>query len=94
MVDAVRQVEGVVPDKPVTARYDRMGDSSMVFSVEYWVESIADERAVPDRVNSALQQVLDASGIKMPYPTQNVNFQVKPETVSPLSQAFRVPPSE
>jgi small-conductance mechanosensitive channel len=85
----VRQVEGVVPDKPVTARYDRMGDSSMGFSVEYWVESIAEERPVSDRVNAALQQALDAAGIEMPYPTQNVNFQVEPETVSRLSQAFR-----
>ena len=94
MVDAVRQVEGVVPDKPVTARYDRMGDSSMGFSVEYWVESIAEERPVSDRVNAALQRALDAAGIKMPYPTQNVNFQVEPETVTRLSQAFREPRPE
>jgi small-conductance mechanosensitive channel len=85
MVDTVRQVEGVVLDKPVMARYDRMGDSSMIFSMEYWVESIADERAVPDPVNRALQQALDIAGIKMPYPMQNVHFQVEPETVSRLS---------
>jgi small-conductance mechanosensitive channel len=93
IVDTVRQVEGVVLDKPVRARYGAMGDSSMIFSAEWSVESIADERPVVDRVNTALQQALDAAGIKMPYPTQNVNLQVEPETVSRLSEAFREPRS-
>ena len=66
----------------------------MIFTVDYWVESIADEWSVADRVHRALQQALDAAGIEVPYPTQNVNFQVEPETVSSLSQAFREPRPE
>ena len=93
IVDTVRQVKGVVLEKSVRARYGAMGDSSMIFSAEWSVESIADERPVVDRVNTALQQALDAAGIKMPYPTQNVNLQVEPETVSRLLEAFGEPRS-
>ena len=39
IVDAVRQVEGVLPDKPVDAIYNEMGDSSMIFRVRWWVST-------------------------------------------------------
>jgi small-conductance mechanosensitive channel len=65
IVEAVRQVEGVLADRPVHARYVEMSEVAMVYRVE-WVESIAAEREVVDRVTSALQGALDAAGIEMP----------------------------
>ena len=35
MIDAVRQVAYVLPDKPVDARYVEIGDSAMVFRVRW-----------------------------------------------------------
>ena len=42
-----------------------------------------------DRVNIALQKVLDEAGIDMPYPTQSLNAQMDPETAERVSQALR-----
>jgi hypothetical protein len=56
--------------------------------VRWWIESYVDTRRVIDRVNTALQEALDAAGIKSPYPTQSVNLQVEPETVDRLSRAW------
>ena len=47
IVDAVRQVEDVLEDKPVDALYNEMGDSAMVFRVRWWIESYTDSRRVP-----------------------------------------------
>jgi MscS family membrane protein len=87
IVDAVCQVEGVLPEKPVDALYNEMGDSAMIFRVRWWIESYVDTRRVVDRVHTALQHALDAAGIESPYPTQNLNVQVDRETDEQLTQA-------
>jgi small-conductance mechanosensitive channel len=87
VVDVVRGVEGVLPDRPVDALYVEMGDSAMIFRVRWWIESYEDTRRLYDRVHTAPQEALDAAGIECPYPIQNVNLQVEPETVGRLSQA-------
>ncbi|HFD39024.1 MAG TPA: mechanosensitive ion channel family protein, partial [Anaerolineae bacterium] len=76
IIETVRQVEGVLPDKPVDALYNEMGDSAMIFRVRWWIESYSDTRRMFDRVHTALQKALDEAGIEMPYPTQNVNVQM------------------
>jgi small-conductance mechanosensitive channel len=91
IVETVRQIEGVLQDKPVDALYHEMGDSAMTFRVRWWIESYADTRRVIDRVNTALQQTLDDAGIEMPYPTEAVYVQILPEMAERLAQAFREP---
>jgi small-conductance mechanosensitive channel len=76
IITAVQQVEGVLPDKPVDALYNEMGDSAMIFRVRWWIESYIDTRRVIDRVHTALQYALDEAGIETPFPTQNVRLQV------------------
>jgi small-conductance mechanosensitive channel len=88
IVEAVRQVEGVLPDKPVDALYVEMGDSAMIFRVRWWIESYEDTRRVFDKVHRALQRALDEAGIECPYPTQALNLQVEPESVDQISRAF------
>jgi MscS family membrane protein len=85
IVAAVRQVEGVLPDKPVDALYADMAASSMVFRVRWWIESYADTFHVVDRVHTAIQGALEAAGIESPYPTQNVNLKVTAETAAQIS---------
>jgi len=87
IVDAVRQVEGVLPDRPVDALYNEMDDWAMVFRVRWWIESYVDTRRVVDRVHTALQHALDAAGIESPYPTQNFNLQVDRESAERLAEA-------
>jgi potassium efflux system protein len=89
IVDTVRQVEGILPDKPVDVLYSEMGDEAMDFRVRWWIDSYADTRRVTDRVLRALQAALDEAGIDMPNPTQDFNLLVGPETADHLLEAFR-----
>jgi len=89
IVEVVRGVEGVLQDRPVDALYHEMGESAMVFCVRWWIESYVDTRRVYDRVNTALQEALDAAGIEMPYPTHVSNLQVDSDTAERLSRALR-----
>jgi MscS family membrane protein len=77
IVDTVRQVEGVLPDRPVDALYVEMGDSAMVFRVRWWIESYRDTRRMFDKVHTALQYALDEAGIECPFPTQTLNLHVE-----------------
>jgi len=74
LVDTVRKVEGVLPEKPVDALYVTMGDSAMTFRVRWWIHSYIDTRRIFDRVNTALQIALDNAGIKCPFNTLDINI--------------------
>jgi small-conductance mechanosensitive channel len=87
IVDTVRQVEGVLTDRPVDALYIEMGDSAMVFRVRWWIESYRDTRRMFDKVHTALQHALDRAGIDCPFPTQTLNLQIKSEVAEYVSQA-------
>ncbi len=89
IVDTVRQVEGVLPDRPVDALYVEMGDSAMVFRVRWWIESYRDTRRMFDKVHTALQYALDEAGIDCPFPTQTLNLQMNSEVAERISQTFR-----
>jgi MscS family membrane protein len=91
LVDTVRGLEFVLPDKPVDALYIEMGDSDMIFRVRWWIESYVDTRRVVDRVHTAIQNALDEAGIESPYPTQSLNLQLEAETIEQLSKALRKP---
>jgi MscS family membrane protein len=76
ILDTVRQVEGVLPDRPVDALYNEMGASAMTFRVRWWIPTYADTRRVYDRVNTALQNALDEAGIEMPFTTYDINVKM------------------
>jgi small-conductance mechanosensitive channel len=86
IIHTVRQVEGILPDKPVDALYNEMGDSSMTFRVRWWIQSYEDTRLIYDRVNTALQHALDAAGIDMPFTTYDLNVNLDAEKASQMSQ--------
>ena len=75
--EAVREVEGVLPDKNVDVWFTEFGDSSMTFRVRWWVETYADKRRVTDSVNATIQEVASRESIDMPNPTYNVDNQLK-----------------
>jgi MscS family membrane protein len=89
IVDTVRQVEGVLLDKPVDALYIDMGDSAMIFRVRWWIESYVDTRQMFDKVHTALQHALDEAGIECPFPTQTLNLQFEPQVIEQTSPALR-----
>jgi small-conductance mechanosensitive channel len=88
LIDTVRQVAGVLPEKPVEALYVEMGDSAMIFRVRWWIGSYVDTRRMYDRVHSALQIALDEAGIECPFPTQTLNLQVGQADLGRTSQTL------
>ena len=88
IVDTVREVKGVLPDRPVDALYNEMGESSMTFRVRWWIQSYEDTRAFYDRVNTALQNALDEAGINMPFTTYDINVKMDEENVGQISEAL------
>ena len=93
IVETVREVEGVLPDKPVDSLYIDMGDSAMIFRVRWWIESYEDTRRMYDRVNTALQGKFDAQGIDSPYPIHTMNLQVDKKTAANCLRHFEsIPP--
>ncbi len=88
IIDAVRQIEGVLPDMPVDAIYNEMGDSAMIFRVRWWIASYTGKRKMYGLVNTALQNALDAAGVDMPFPTHTTNLEIGEETAERLSQSM------
>ncbi len=74
IVDAVRQVEGILPYKPVDALYVSMAESAMIFRVRWWIESYRDTRHMFDRVNTALHRAFDEAGIVLAVNTIDINL--------------------
>ncbi len=72
IIDTVRGIPGVLPDKPVDALYIEMADFAMRFRVRWWIESYIDTRRMLDHVHTTLDQAFADSGIESPYPTQYV----------------------
>jgi small-conductance mechanosensitive channel len=89
VVDTVRDVPGVLPNRPVDALYNEMGESSMTFRVRWWIQSYEDTRRFYDRVNTALQNALDQAGVDMPFTTYDINVKMDEENVGRISEAFR-----
>jgi small-conductance mechanosensitive channel len=76
LTEAVRGVDGVLPDKNVDVLFTGFGDSSNTFRVRWWVATYADERRVTHQVCSAIQDVATKEGIDMPYTTYTLDNQV------------------
>jgi potassium efflux system protein len=89
MVDTVRRLDEVMSERPVDALYIEMGDSAMIFRVRWWMGSYVDTRRVQDKVHTNIQAALNAAGIVIAFPQQDIHLQIGSETVGALSQVIR-----
>jgi small-conductance mechanosensitive channel len=78
VLETVRNVEGVLPGRPVEALFIEFGDSAIKILVRWWIHSFTDTRAMFDRVHSALYEALTQAGVEMPYTTFDLKLQMKP----------------
>ena len=86
IIKAVRQVDGILPDKPVDALYVEMGQSAIVLRARWWIESYTDTRHIFDRVNTEVHKALTEAGIKIPYSTLDLNVNLDPNQLNPSSK--------
>ena len=80
MVDAVKGVDGVLPDRKVEALFLEFGESTLIFRVRWWLESYVDTRRMFDRVNTALYNALQKENIQLPFPQLDVHLKNKDRT--------------
>jgi len=79
--EALRKVEGVLPDKPVDVLYIGFGDSTRNIRVRWWIEEYRHERFMQDKVNSAIEVVLNEAGIDMPFNTYALNVKMEDQNI-------------
>jgi MscS family membrane protein len=89
--ETVRQLDGILPDKPVDVWFTEFGDSSNTMRVRWWVASYAEKRRSTDSVNAAIQELANREGIDMPDPTYNLNNNVSlsEEEVQRIAKALK-----
>jgi small-conductance mechanosensitive channel len=77
IVDALQEVEGVIPKMPVDILFMEFGDSAMILRVRWWIESYIDARRSTDRVNETIYLALEQAGIELPNPVMTVELKNK-----------------
>jgi small-conductance mechanosensitive channel len=87
-IEAVRHVEGVLPDKPVDALFVDFGDSTIIFRIRWWIDSYIDTRRMFDKVNEALLKGFNEANINMPNIAYDLNLKVDDQNVKDFSAAF------
>jgi small-conductance mechanosensitive channel len=88
IIDAVRQVQGVLDDKPVEALYVEVGDSDMIFRVRWWIDFRRDWERSYDRVHTALHKALKEASIESTYPRQTLDVDIDDRTLAEVWQAW------
>lgn len=78
IIEAVKTVEGVLPDKPVEALFLNFGDSALTFRIRWWLESYVDTRRMFDSVNTAVYKALNEAGIEIPFPQREIRIKGAP----------------
>jgi small-conductance mechanosensitive channel len=89
IINAVREVEGVLQDKKVEALLLQFGDSALIFRVRWWIDSYVDTRRMFDKVNTAMHHALNEAGIEMPFPTQEVLHRIDKDDIPRFAEVFR-----
>jgi small-conductance mechanosensitive channel len=89
LIEAVRDVEGVLPDYPVEALFLEFGDSALIFRVRWWLESYVDTRRMFDRVNTAIYKALNEAGIEIPFPQRDVHHKLDVDNGKRIASLLR-----
>ncbi len=68
LTDAVQNVEGVLPDRPVEVLFLGYGKSARLITIRWWIATHDQEWTMRDKVNSSMELALIQNGIEIPYP--------------------------
>ncbi len=72
------RVRQVLKDQPVQVLFIEFAPATMTIRVRWWIDTYSDKRIMQDKVNSALQDAIDAAGIDAPFPTQTLEVKMLP----------------
>ncbi len=89
IIEAVRTVEGVLPERKVEALFLEFGASGLIFRVRWWLDSYVDTRQMFDRVNTAVYNALGEAGINIPNQQVDVHHKIDSGDVGRISDVLR-----
>jgi small-conductance mechanosensitive channel len=80
--DAVRSIDGVLPDQPVDVLFHEYGVTARRMRVRWWIDDMHEEKHITDRVHEALEIAFGKAGIEMPVTTRELIVRKDPEAES------------
>ena len=80
---AVRDVDGVLQNKPIDVLFLEFGDPALILRIRWWIDSYEDTRRMFDRVNEAIYHTLNEAKIDMPPQMYDLRILNDPESNGP-----------
>jgi small-conductance mechanosensitive channel len=82
ITDAMSELDGVMPSKPVNVLYHEYGDSARHVRVRWWIDNYGNETSMIDKANAVIETSLRKAGIQIPYETYDLNVKQSNEIAS------------
>jgi small conductance mechanosensitive channel len=78
-LEAVAALLGRLPDRPVEMFYEEFAESSIDFTLRFWIpfQSQKDYLAARSDAIIAIKKAFDEAGIQIPFPTRTLDFAVR-----------------
>ena len=81
-VDRVREIlltsalatEGVIKDPVPRIRFREMGDSALIFQIQYWIEEPVLRGQTIDAITTMVYKALNAADIEIPFPQRDLHL--------------------
>jgi small-conductance mechanosensitive channel len=89
VTDAVQTADGVLQDRPVSVLFWQMGDSALIFRVEWWIDLSAKTLMSGVPVREIIYRALQANGIEVPYSIYDVNLKLGGEERALFARAVQ-----
>ena len=74
VLEAAARTEGVLTDPPPFATLKDYGDSSIVYTLYFFIENIAQQVLIDDRVRTNVWYRLQRDGISIPFPIRDITI--------------------
>lgn len=78
LLEAIAGIDNVAADPPPVVRFMLMGDSGLVFQMRVWINQPVFKGRVVDVLNTRAYKALNAAGIEIPYPKQDLYIKEMP----------------
>ena len=82
--EAIQSTPGIMKSKPPSVEFVEFGNSAMLFTAMYWLNSYKDiNQGIRTQVNKSIATALDAVNIEMPFITYDINLankNISPDT--------------
>lgn len=78
-METVAALPGRLPDRPVEMFYEEFAESSIDFTLRFWIpfQTQKDYLAARSEAIIAIKKAFDAAGIQIPFPTRTLDFAVR-----------------